>query len=119
MIESYIEAFNAFNVEAMLQFVHPDIVFKNVAGGEINATVIGIDEFRKISERVTSFYSARCEQITGLASVGTTTTVDISYEAVLAADSPNGRKAGDIDKGTGRSVYEFLDGKIYRITDYI
>jgi hypothetical protein len=28
-------------------------------------------------------------------------------------------KAGGIDMGTNRSVYEFLDEKIHRITDYI
>lgn len=119
IVEKYIEAFNAYDVEAMLQFVHPDVVYKNVVGEDTNAIITGIDEFRIVSERVKSYYSARREQITGLESVGDITTVDIAFEAVLAVDSPNGRKAGDIDKGTGRSVYEFLDGKIYRMTDYI
>lgn len=118
VIESYVAAYNSFDVEAMLKFVHPDVVFRNVAGGEVNATATGIHEFRKLSERAKSFFSARCEQITGLESVGDTATVDISFKAVLAVDLPNGMKAGDIHKLTGRSVYEFLDAKIYRITDY-
>ncbi|MEA5114939.1 MAG: nuclear transport factor 2 family protein [Geobacteraceae bacterium] len=118
MVESYIGAYNSFDVEAMLEFVHRDVVFENVTGGEVNATVTGIHEFRKLSERAKSFYSARREQITGLESVGDTTTVDISFEGMLAVDLPNGMKAGDIHKLTGRSVYEFLDAKICRITDY-
>lgn len=118
IIEGYIEAYNSFDVEAMLQFAHPAVVFKNVEGGEVNATVTGIHEFRKLSERVKSFYSTRCEQITGLESVGDVTTVDISFEGVLAVDLPNGMRAGDVHKLRGRSVYEFSDGKICKITDY-
>lgn len=119
VVESYIEAFNSYDVEAMLQLVHPDVVFNNVVGREINAIVTGIDEFQKLSERAKSCYTARCERITRLESVGDITTVDICFEGVLAVDSPNGMKAGGIDKGTDRSVYEFLDEKIYRITDHI
>jgi ketosteroid isomerase-like protein len=118
IIEGYVAAYNSFDVEAMLQFVHPDVVFKNVAGAEVNATATGIHEFRKLAERSKSLFSARCEQITGLESVGDTATVDISFEAVLAADLPNGMKAGDAIKLQGRSVFEFLDGMLYRITDY-
>ncbi len=118
IIERYIEAYNSFDVEAMLQFVHPDVLFKNVAGGEVNATATGIHEFRKLSERAKPFYSARCEQIAGFESAGDTVTVDISFEGVLAVDLPTGMKAGDVQKLRGRSVYEFLDAKIYRITDY-
>lgn len=118
IIESYIAAYNSFNVDAMLQFVHPDVVFKNVAGVEVNATATGIHEFQKLSERAKSFFSTRREIITGFELAGDTATVDISFEAVLAVDLPNGMKAGDIHKITGRSVYEFLDAKIYRITDF-
>lgn len=119
IVEKYAEAFNAYDVDAMLQFVHPDVVFKNVVGGETNAIITGIDEFRKVSEQAKSYYSERCEQITGLESVGEITTVNIEFEGMLAVDSANGRKAGSIDKGTGRTVYEFLNGKIFRMTDYI
>jgi ketosteroid isomerase-like protein len=118
IIEDYVAAYNSFDVEAMLQFVHPDVVFKNVAGVEVNATATGIHEFRKLAERAKSLFSARCEQITGLESLGNTATVDISFEAVLAVDLPNGMKAGDDIRVQGRSVFEFLDGMLYRITDY-
>jgi len=118
IIGIYVAAYNSFDVEAMLQFVHPDVVFKNVAGGEVNATATGIHEFREVAEQSKSLFSARCQQITGLESVGDTATVDISYEGVLAADLPNGMKTGDILKLKGRSVFEFLDGKLHRITDF-
>ncbi len=118
IIEGYIAAYNSFDIEAMLMFVHKDVVFKNIAGAEVNATATGIHEFRKLAERSKSLFSARCEQITGLESVGDTVTVSISFEAVLATDLPNGMKAGDSIKLKGRSVFEFLEGLLYRITDY-
>lgn len=40
------------------------------------------------------------------------------FETVLAVDLPNVMKTGDIHKLTGRSLYEFLDAKFYRVTDY-
>lgn len=118
IIEGYVAAYNSFDVEAMLQFVHPDVLFKNVAGGEVNATAIGIHEFREMAEQSKSLFSARCQKITGLESTGDTVTVHIDYEGVLAADLPNGMKAGDTLKLKGRSVFEFLEGKLHRITDY-
>jgi len=118
IIDGYIAAYNSFDIEALLQFVHPDVVFKNVSGGEVNATATGFHEFRELAEQSKSLFSARCQQITGFESVGDTATVYISYEGVLAADLPNGMKAGDILKLKGRSVFEFLDGMLYRITDY-
>lgn len=33
LIENYIEAYNSMDIDAMIAFVHPDIVFKNVSGG--------------------------------------------------------------------------------------
>ena len=45
VIEGYIAAYNSFDVEAMLAFIHPEVVFKNVAKGEVTATATGIDEF--------------------------------------------------------------------------
>jgi ketosteroid isomerase-like protein len=118
VIQGYITAYNSFNVEKMLGFVHPEVVFKNVAGGEVNATATGFDEFREMAEQSRSLFSSRRQQITGIESTGDTVTVHIDYEGVLASDLPNGMKAGDTLKLEGRSVFEFLDGKLYRITDY-
>jgi len=118
IIEGFIAAYNSLDVEAMLKFVHPDVVFKNVAGDEVNAIATGIDEFRDLAERSKSLCSARCEKIFGFESVGDTATIDVCFEAVLAADLPNGLKAGEAIILKGRSEFEFLDGKLYRITDY-
>ena len=43
--------------------------------------------------------------------------IEVAYEGVLASDLPNGMKAGETLRLSGRSEFTFRDGKIYRITD--
>ena len=118
VIEGYIAAYNAFDIEAMLALIHPDVVFKNVAGGEVNATATGAEEFRTMAEQTKSLFSSRCQVMTSFDSIGDTASVDIKYEGVLSTDLPNGMKAGDTLRLNGRSVFQFRDGKLLRITDY-
>ena len=118
IVEGYLAAYNALDVEAMLDFLHLEIVFKNVAGGEVNATATGIDEFREMAEQSKSLFASRRQVITSFDSSEDTARVGIKYKAVLAADLPNGMKAGDTLLLNGTSVFKFRDDKLYRITDY-
>ncbi|MEO0538525.1 MAG: hypothetical protein AAF215_32275 [Cyanobacteria bacterium P01_A01_bin.123] len=45
LIDRYLDAYNAFDVEEMMSTVHPDVEFKNVSGGEVNAAASGASEF--------------------------------------------------------------------------
>ena len=115
VIEGYIAAYNAFDIEAMLALIHPDVVFKNVAGGEVNATATGAEEFWTMAEQTKSLFSSRCQVMTSFDSIGDTASVDIKYEGVLSTDLPNGMNTLRLN---GRSVFQFRDGKLLRITDY-
>jgi len=117
-IEAYISAYNALDVDRMLRFVHRDVEFKNVSGSEVNATAGGIDELRKMAEQSKQLFSSRHQSITSYEEDGETVQVGIKFEAVLAADLPNGAKAGDSINLKGQSVFTFRDGKLWRITDY-
>ncbi len=118
VIEGYIAAYNAFDVEGMLGFIHPEVVFKNIAGDEVNAEASGAEELRKMAEQSKSLFSSRCQLITSFNSVDDTANVCIKYEGVLATNLPNWMKTGDTLKLTGRSEFQFREGKLYRITDY-
>jgi ketosteroid isomerase-like protein len=117
-IEEYISAYNALDVERMLSFVHKDVEFRNITQNEVNAIAKGIDELQKMAEHSRSFFLSRKQSITSFETVGDTVTVGINFEAVLAVDMPNGAKKGDTINLVGRSVFQFKDGKILRITDY-
>ena len=86
LIESYIRAYNTFDVEGMVALVHPDCLFRNVSGGQVNATTSGIAEFRDLANTSKALFSSRHQEITGYQEHGDVVSVDIAYEAVLSAD---------------------------------
>ena len=117
VIERYIDAYNAFDVDGMLSVIHPDIEFKNVSGGEVNATASGVDEFRQLAEYSKKLFSSRKQTILSFREEQDQVFIDISYEGVLAADLPNGMKAGETLCLCGQSEFTFRGTKICRITD--
>ncbi len=118
LIDRYIAAYNVFDIDGMIDTIHSDIEFKNVSGGQVNAATSGADEFRELAARSKSLFSSRCQTVKKFESSGDRAVVEVAYEAVLAADLPNGMKAGATIGLDGRSEFVFRDGKIYRLTDY-
>ncbi len=118
VITSYIDAYNNYDVEAMLSVIHEGIVFKNVYGGEVNAVANGIDELRELANRAKGMFASRREVITSFESSVDFAKVGIDFSGMLLVDLPNGMKAGETLHIKGRSEFEFRDGKLYRITDY-
>lgn len=117
LIDRYVAAYNAFDVDGMLAVLHPEIEFRNVSRGEITASASGADEFSKIARQATGLFSFRHQEIVGFRSKGNVATAEIRYEGVLAADLPNGLRAGEALRLDGRSEFSFRDGMIDRITD--
>lgn len=117
IIERYLNAYNAFDIDVMMSVIHPDIEFKNVSSGEVNATASGANEFRKLAEQSKGLFSMRNQTITSFETKDDQAFIDVAYEGVLASDLPNGMKAGQTLRLNGRSEFSFRDGKIYRIAD--
>lgn len=118
LINRYLDAYNAFDVEGMMDTVHPDVEFQNVSGGEVNAVASGADEFRRMAEQATALFSSRQQRGMGFHASEGGASIDVAYEGVLATNFPNGMKAGETLKLEGRSEFEFKDGKIVRVVDY-
>jgi len=117
LIDAFIEAYNRFDVDRMVSLMHPECSFQNVSAGEVNASAEGIRQFRALAESSKAVFSSRCQTITGYQEEADIVTVDIAYEGVLRMDLPNGLNAGQTLRLNGRSVYEFRDGLIRRLTD--
>ncbi|MFD0621138.1 nuclear transport factor 2 family protein [Paenibacillus sp. GCM10027629] len=118
LIEHYIEAYNAFDVEGMVQLLHQDIVFRNFANGELNTETRGVEEFKMLAEQSSQIFSSRRQSITSYSAADNQIEVQIDYEGILAVDLPNGLKAGDKLQLEGKSVFEMTDGKLSMIEDY-
>jgi ketosteroid isomerase-like protein len=119
IIEHYVHAYNAFDVEAMILLLHPAIEFKSIANGEVTVSVSGIDDFRNLVEHGETLFSSRKQTVMEYYEKDDQVIVEISYSGVLATDFPDGMKAGDTLNFKSLSEILFKDGKIYKITDII
>ncbi len=118
LIEQYLRAYNCFDVDAMMELVDPEIEFRNVSGGDLDTTAIGRDEFQELAQQSAFLFSSREQTPTKFEAEGEVVSVDIDFTGTLATDIPNGMKAGEELRVTGRSEFVFRDEKIYRLTDY-
>jgi ketosteroid isomerase-like protein len=117
IIRHYIDAYNRFDVEGMLRDFHPNIVFENRSGGEVNMTLEGIDAFRQQAEGATQVFSEREQQVQDITFHEDTAEVSIRYRGTLALDIPQGPQRGDRIELEGRSIFRFEGDKIVQLTD--
>ena len=117
LIERYLRAYNDLDIEGMIARMHPDCSFENRAGGQVTVSTKGVDQLRELAEKTRAFFSARSQKITAFHEEGEEIIVDITFEGVLRVDLPNGPRAGETIRIKGKSVYQFRDGLIFRITD--
>ena len=116
-IDRYIQAYNTFDIDGMLAEVHAEIVFENVAGGEINATATGKAELRRLAEHSKGLFESRRLTVTRIADQGDQIFIDVDFSAVLAVDLPNGKRKGETLDLAGRTEFSFRDGLISKIVD--
>lgn len=117
IIQNYIEAYNQFDIDKMIADFDESVVFENIQNGETNLTLSGIKEFTAQAEKAKEYFSARKQIVTSFIHDEITAIIDIDYYAVLAMDFPNGLKAGQELKMRGKSIFQFLDDKIVKLTD--
>jgi hypothetical protein len=101
----------------MLVDVHPQVEFKNISAGVVNASTRGVAELRTLAQQSLSLFSKRRQTIESFEIQGPVAVATISFRAVVAADLPSGLKKGQVLNLSGRSEFEFQDGAISRITD--
>ncbi|MBC3539238.1 nuclear transport factor 2 family protein [Rufibacter sediminis] len=117
VIQHYIAAYNAFDVQGMIRDLHQDIVFENISNGVVNLRTEGIEAFTSQAEAAKQYFSQRQQTVDSWSFQENNITAAITYEARVATDLPNGMKAGDTVKMTGQSEFRLKDGLIIGITD--
>lgn len=117
LIDTYIQAYNNFDIEKMLSVVHVEIEFANMENGEVNASASGIDDFRRMAEQSKNLFESRNQRITRFFEKENMAVIDVDYEAVLAANLAIGIETAEKLRLKGLSEFVFKDGKICKITD--
>lgn len=117
LVDRYVAAYNAFDVDAMLAVLSPDIRFENLSSGQLTNATDGIDEFRHLAEQSKSLFSEREQRITAFHAAEDRAVVRIAYRGRLAKDIPNGPPAGTLLDLQGESEFSFAGGQISKIVD--
>lgn len=117
LIDHYIDAYNRKDIDDMLKGVHPQVEFKNISAGVVNASTNGVAELRTLAQQSLSLFSERHQKIESFELQDHVAVATIAFRAVVAADLPNGLKKGQVLNLSGRSEFEFQDGAISKITD--
>ena len=117
IIESYVHAYNQFDLEGMTKDLTDEVVFENVSNGNVDLRTEGLAQFKQQAASAKQYFKERKQSITSWRFSESTVEINIDYHATLAMDLPNGLKSGDKLELTGTSVFEFADGKIKKITD--
>ena len=117
VIKTYVQAYNTFDVLTMLACLSDNVVFQNLANGEVTAQANSKEEFAVMAKMSVSAFEKREQTPTHAISVGNTTHVEIDYTATVAVDLPNGWKAGQELSFQGRSSFELKDNKIIKLID--
>ena len=118
LVERYVAAYNAFDIDGMLALLARAVRFENHAGGQLTVALDGIDAFRALAEQSKGLFSEREQRITRIERTGDTLVAGIAYRGRLAADIPGGPAAGTVLELNGRSEFGFADGLIVRIVDH-
>ena len=117
LIDHYIDAYNRKDIDGMLKGVHPQVEFKNISAGVVNASTKGVAELRTLAQQSLSLFSERHQKIESFELQDHVAVATIAFRAVVAADLPNGLKKGQVLNLSGRTEFEFQDGAISKITD--
>jgi len=117
LINDYIEAYNSFDIEAMLDLLDEGIEFKNISHGEITDSTKGKVEFSLIAEQSKALFSKRKQKIENITFLKDGASVDIVFSATMAISTPDGLKAGQEISFKGSSNFAFKDNKISKIHD--
>lgn len=117
LVERYLDAYNRFDIEAMLALFAPGIRFENYSNDQLTASADGIAEFRALAEHSRTLFSERDQQILSLELGDDSGQARIAFRGRLAVDIDGGPKAGTVLELTGTTEFSFHDGRITRIVD--
>jgi hypothetical protein len=117
IISNYIDGYNQFDIDKMVQDFKESIIFENISNGEKNMTLKGLKAFKEQAEQAKNYFSTRTQIVKSLKHKANETEIEIDYHAILDIDFPNGLKKGDELKLKGKSVFKFSGDKIIKLTD--
>jgi len=117
VIEHYLQAYNRFDIDAMLAVLAHNVRFENHSGGQLTMVTEGIDAFGELARQSAPLFREREQRLLELTFEDGMALASIGWRGVFAQDIPGGPSAGSELSLKGRSEFAFEDGRIVRIID--
>ncbi|WP_414468579.1 nuclear transport factor 2 family protein [Methanobacterium sp. ACI-7] len=117
IIEGYIKAYNEFDAAGMVRHLHRDMIFRNIANGEVTLELNGRNAFKDQITQAFALFKKREMKILEQKFEGNTVENKVSFKGVLALDVSEELKKYDLIKLENKSVFKFKDGKVISIED--
>lgn len=117
VVERYLAAYAALDVDAMLSTVTEDVVFENLSNASPPLKTEGKVQLEALARQSVTLFSARKQTVIEAVVDGDRVALRVSFEAVVAQDLPNGWKRGQALELIGASFIELRAERISRIVD--
>lgn len=118
IVKQYIEAYNAFDVDGMVEVLDSNVHFQNIVEGQVNLSLLGRTAFKEQAIQAAAVFEERQQTILGVQEVDESTiAIKIAYTGKVAVDMPNGMQAGQEIEMEGESIFGFSGDKIVLIKD--
>ena len=117
IVRRYLDAYNAKDMDALISCLAEDVVFENVSGGTVTASTNGRAAFGELARQSVGLFTEREQVVTNCIATADRVAIRIAYRAVVAADLPNGWKAGQSVALDGASFFRLRDGRIAEVVD--
>lgn len=116
LIDRYISAYNAFEIEGMLSTLTVNVRFENHSSQQPTVVVDGRDAFRELAEHSAAVFSEREQRILSIDFSPSSAVAEIAFRGVLAATASSRQDSRVIDL-VGSTKFTFENGLISKIVD--
>ena len=118
IVQKYFSAYNDFDIETMMSYMHNDCIFESRTDGLLTFSTKSKHSYRQICMVAKNNYKFRKQIIEAFTPKEDGLEVDSYFKATLAMDLVGvGKKDEQISFET-KSLFQFKNGLIYKIVNY-
>lgn len=117
LIDRYVCAYNASDVEGMLSTLAPNVRFENHSDQQPAVVTDGREAFRELAEQSLALFSEREQRVRSISFRACGAVAEIMYCGVLVAPESSGELVRNVVRLEGSTEFSFENGLISKIVD--
>jgi predicted ester cyclase len=117
VVYDYVKAYNSYDIHRMEFHLDEFVHFSNTFQGLLNRDTKGLEQFREQAIASSELFENRKQEITSLVLKPESITANISFEGIASKNLGHQLRKGESLFISGKSTFEFKNGKVIRIED--